>query len=497
MSEVELKFELPPESHAAFGKLAALAGSQPSRTRLLAMYFDTPSHELAKNAMAMRLRRTGRRWRQCLKAGRSGAGGLHSREEWDLERPDASIDLSLFAQTPLAKLPEAKTLHRNLGEVFRVEVARTTWQVELSPGTRVEVALDRGHVRNANGIEPISEVEIESIEGEPLAVFDFAERLVDGVQLLASPVTKAQRGYRLARREKRAPVKARAATLDAKMTPLEAARASIAAGLAALQANEAGVLATADPEYLHQMRVALRRIRSALRFFREAIDPAFATDATAGLKTLARATGQARDFDVFATQTLPAIVAAYGDASVGRSVAARVAVRRRAARDALREVLRSPQHTRLMLAIARWLAAPGAAPSQASASLVDFASREIRKRHKTLAARGKQATRLGAAERHRLRIRAKKLRYAVEGVAAIFPRKRVKAYVAALSEIQEDLGRANDARVGSRVVANLEVPVALAQFTRGWLAGEENASVARIERHFARLAAVKHFWEKA
>src|ERR1700682_6212430 len=117
MSETELKFDLPARAGPEFRKLAPLALAEPSSARLLALYFDTPGCELAKHAMALRLRRSGRTWKQALKAGPSGAGGLHSREEWEFERPDASIDLALFAHTPLAKLAGAADLHRQLREV--------------------------------------------------------------------------------------------------------------------------------------------------------------------------------------------------------------------------------------------------------------------------------------------------------------------------------------------------------------------------------------------
>src|SRR5258706_7019683 len=83
MSETELKFDLPPRAGPEFRKLARLAPADPSRARLLALYFDTPGCELAKHGMALRLRRSGRTWKQALKSGASGAGGLHSRDEWE------------------------------------------------------------------------------------------------------------------------------------------------------------------------------------------------------------------------------------------------------------------------------------------------------------------------------------------------------------------------------------------------------------------------------
>jgi triphosphatase len=440
----------------------------------------------------LRLRRAGRRWFQTLKAGRSGAAGLHSREEWEFERPRGTLDLELLAGTPFTEIAEGE---RAVGEVFTVDMRRTTWEVEASPGNRVEIALDRGEVRHGDRSESVSEVEIESLSGDPMAVFEIAERLIDssthaaGPALRPSATTKAQRGYRLASAESVHPARAVAADLHADMTPAEAARAVVAAALTQLQANEAGVLAMDDPEYLHQFRVALRRLRSALAVFRSAAG-AEAEALREELRWIGALTGPARDWDVFATATLPTLLAAHGDARTARSLRTRAGLRRRAAYDALREALRSTRWTRLLLALARWLAEPAAAPEPGVESLPAFARRAVNKRHKRLLRDAARLSALTPAERHELRLDAKRLRYALEGLAPLFRRKRVAAHLEALSEIQDDLGRANDAAVAARLLAELRPPGGFAEFARGWFAAQEHGSAAGVERHAASLAAV-------
>ena len=491
MAEIELKLELPARSHGAFRRLPELGGSAGLTRRLHALYFDTPDFELRRREMALRLRRSGRRWTQTLKAGRSGAAGLHAREEWEFERPRATLDLNLFDETPLAAEPE---LAQRLGEIFQVDVRRTTWQVEVSPGNRVEVALDRGEVRHGDRAEAISEVEIESVSGDPLAVFDLAERFlgptasVEGVSgtLRPSPVTKAQRGYRLARNETQAPVKARAAELDAAMAPAEAARVIARAAIDQLQANEPGVIARGDPEFLHQYRVALRRLRSALGVFRAATGPE-AAGLRDELRWIAALTGPARDWDVFATTTLPALLQAHDDTRVGRTVRARARGRADDAHAQLRAALESPRYALLMLALARWLAQPPALTGQPAEPLAAFAARAVAKRHKRLLADTRRLSALTPAERHALRLDAKRLRYALEGFASLFRRRRVGAHLEALSEIQDDLGRANDAAVAARLLQELSPATSLAQFARGWFAAEARASAAGLERHAQRL----------
>lgn len=485
--EIELKFELAPRAHAAFRRLPALAAWRPRTVRLHATYFDTPDFDLRKREMALRLRRVGRRWIQTLKAGRSGAGGLHARAEWESERPGPTLDLAALAGTPLE---EAGEVAARLGEVFTVDMRRTAWEVEVSPGNRVEVALDVGVVRRGERTEPVSEVEIESIEGDPLAVFELAEELLEPARLRPSAVTKAQRGYRLAGGEMSAPVKARQAALDPGMSTGEAARAIARAALEQLQANEPGVLAGEDPEYLHQFRVALRRLRSALKVFRPVLGPEEAR-LEQELRWISGFTGPARDWDVFATSTLPALAQACGDARAGRVLAARAAARRRAAQGGLREALGSSRYAKLMLALARWLAAPAPEPAPGAEPLADFAERVVRKRRKRLVSAASRLSALTPAERHRLRLEAKRLRYALEGLAPLFRRRRVAAYLEALTEIQDDLGRANDAAVAQRLLEELAAPAGFAQFARGWFGALARAGAASLERHAAALGEAK------
>jgi triphosphatase len=498
MEEVELKLEIAPEEHARFAKLEALSGSAPSRTRLTALYFDTPAHDLEKNEMAMRLRRSGRDWKQCLKAGGRGAGGLHSREEWEFDRPDPSIDLSLFAPTPLARLPRAKKLHRSLGEIFRVEVERTAWKVEIAPGTWVEVVLDRGEVTHGKSRQAISEVEIESLEGPSLAVFDVADRLVDRMALRPSGLTKAERGYRLARGERLAPVKAAPVELADDMPALEAARRSIASALTQLQGNETGVLETNEPEFVHQMRVALRRLRSALRAFRKAAGPELEAGARDELRWITQATGNARDLDVLATQTIPPMLEAYGQADAA-GFKRRLGARRRRAREEVRADIRSERYAKLMLALSRWLAQTANAPQpqpQPQQRARELALHVLRQRHGKLMGAAQGVESMSPQERHRVRIGVKRLRYVAEGFDSLFRKGRMDAYLASLEKLQDDLGRANDAAVAERLLEALAAPAALAAFARGWLARESGASLEGLRRDFTRIERAKTPWDK-
>jgi len=293
------------------------------------------------------------------------------------------------------------------------------------------------------------------------------------------------------------PQKAGRIDLDANLTPLAAARAVVAAGLEQLQANEEGVLRSTAPEFVHQARIALRRMRSSLQLFREVIGAQRAAAWRSQLGGAAAALGVARDWDVFATESLPPAAAAYGDRVAARSLEAAVARRRRNAREAAREILRAPQHARVVLEIARWLSTPDPAAIDAGcAPLEEFASKIIRKRHKRLLAGAKGLEKMSPAERHQVRIDAKRLRYGVEGFAAVFKARRVKRYVRGLTALQDALGRANDAATAQRLLAELDPSAPFAAFAQGWFAAREQDDTDLLQGFVARLSECKRFWRK-
>ena len=496
MTEIELKLALSPDDVAAFRRAAPLAGIKAKRRKLTSIYFDTPGCELQEAGMALRLRKASGKWTQTLKGGASGTGGLHARGEWESARPDATIDLAPLQGTMLDAVKDREHMGERLKPAFTVEFERETWDVEPVPGTRVEVALDRGAAHAGDRADRVCEVEIELLEGDRGAAFDFARALVGEVALRPSAITKAQRGYRLFRGEVLQPARARRVRLDATMTAREAARAVAGAALDQLQANEEGVLGTTDPEFVHQARVGLRRMRSALRIFGGVL-PADAKrwrDECAGI---AAALGEARDWDVFATETLPPLAKAFGQSALARSLTQRVALRRRRSREAARAALRDPDYARLVLDIARWLSDDHAELAlQPGDPLADFASRLIRKRHHRLIADATHLASLTSAQRHAVRIDAKRLRYCADGFASLFKERRVDAYLDTLSQLQDRLGTSNDAATAAKLLAELAPPTAFADFARGWLAARVEGDPAQVDALVDRLRNAKRFWRK-
>ena len=483
--EVELKLAIDPADVARLRGAPALARSAPATVRMDGVYLDTDDCEVARHGMALRVRRAGRRWMQCLKAGRSGTGGLHARGEWEYEQPRAEIDLALFRETPLAALPHASSLHERLRPAFRVTFDRTVWDISPARGSRLEVALDRGRVASGARSEALCEVEIECVEGDAAHAFDFAESLAKSATLRPSDVSKARRGYRLFRGEKLEPVRAGEARVREGMAPAAAARAIVGAALEQLQGNEEGLLGSDDPEFVHQARVALRRIRSALRLFRRPIGKARADRWRGALREAARALGKARDWDVFVAETLPAMPA-------GAPVIARAQAEQARARGAARAAIGSRRYALAILRLSRWLAI--ADEPRRRGSLDRFVAKLLAKRHARLARRLSELRGASVEARHRMRIDAKRLRYVVEGLAPALDPTAARHYARRLERLQDALGRANDAVTGRRLLATLDPPRELADFARGWFAARIDDESAALARAAAGIMTKKPFW---
>jgi triphosphatase len=488
-TEVELKLAVNPADAPALRRHALFAGVSPVRRQLVSVYYDTPDLLLAKKRMALRVRRAGGHWLQTLKAGGEVQGGLHRREEWEFELPRGEIDLGMFAGTGLHEFDTAK-LKRELRPLFTTNFRRTAWLVKAAAGNRVEVALDQGKIISGTRALVISELEFELLAGERDSLFDLASRLQRDFALRPDSASKAERGYRLFRKERSVPVKASRVELDPAQSPPTGLRIAAHFCLTQLEANIPGVLRGNDIEWVHQARVALMRLRSVLRFAVPTDDAAARLNIE--LRPFAAALGAARDWDVLIDQTLPPIAAAYRAEVETRRMFGAARRERTRARAAMRAAMSSRPFCAALLAVARWLNEPNAAV--AAAGLAQFAAARIRKRHRRLLRNATDLTALTPAQLHSMRIDAKRLRYSAECFVSLFHEKETRRYLRELESLQDALGAINDAAVAEGLVAQLQPAAKLGSFIRGWLVSRNAEELAAAKAALARLAKCKRFW---
>ncbi|MGH6900216.1 MAG: CHAD domain-containing protein, partial [Geminicoccaceae bacterium] len=168
------------------------------------------------------------------------------------------------------------------------------------------------------------------------------------------------------------------------------------------------------------------------------------------------------DWDVFRAELLAPVVAARPDDQALARLAAAAEAARAEGYAKVRAAIEAPAYTRYMLQLRGWIEArgwreAGAERGQAwlERPIVDFAAHVLGKRQRRAVKRGRRFAELSAKERHRVRIALKKLRYASEFFAALYPKKRTKPYLAALKELQDGLGHLNDVATAEQLIGTL------------------------------------------
>ncbi|BBP03395.1 inorganic triphosphatase [Sulfuriferula plumbiphila] len=505
--EIELKLALAPVQAARLKRHALLAGAdRPLRRWLVSVYFDTPGLDLMRAQAALRVRRVGRGWVQTVKIGGGSAGGLHQRPEWETPVAGAVPEPGRF-DTPAVKALLTPGRVVRLRPLFQTRFWRTAWTLPVSGGGSIEVALDQGEVSSGGRSQPICEVELELKSGQPAALYDLALALAADFDLRPDPVSKAGRGYALFQNLHSQPLQAAPVGLKPEMRVADACVAVMQSGLGQFTANLAGLIHETDPEYLHQARVAVRRLRSALSVFAPALpDPALAS-LREELRWLMGALGPARDWDVFATETLPPLMAAMPGRPLA-SLARDGAAQRDEARAAMTAAVSSRRLTRLLLETGRVLlprpweqAVDRIGSAWQSAPVTALAESVLDRRQRQLLRRGRHFSRLAPAARHRLRVAAKKQRYTAEFFAELYPRKAARAYIKNLAALQDGLGALNDIAVTGRLLDGLRGGRAARRawacgVVQGWVESRARARIAELESAWRRMKKIRPFWSK-
>ncbi|HDV6325061.1 TPA: CHAD domain-containing protein [Burkholderia cenocepacia] len=252
--------------------------------------------------------------------------------------------------------------------------------------------------------------------------------------------------------------------------------------------NECGVLDRDDPEFVHQMRVALRRLRTLMRFFPRFTDRQWKDTLGVDLRWLAKLLGTVRDWDVFATESLPALIAADGGGSDWDGTLDAARAQSMAARVELRQALHSARYARLTLGWLEWLSALAlpAADGDDAPSLRRHATKRVRRLFGHLYG-SPSLTSLDTAARHQVRIDAKRLRYALEFFASLASRRTRTETVKTLARVQSVLGEANDAMVALHHLEQLAAPPYQLGFVRGYGAALEQRAARDAETLLASL----------
>ncbi len=515
MQETELKIMLDAGSERRLRRhpaLAAMREGKPRSARLVSVYFDTPDQALARAGIALRLRRERRRWIQTVKLGGAGRGGVFSNVEIDFPAPGGRLDLTRDDPDGVYRRITTLLDGREPSAVFETNVHRSVQMLRAPDGGLVEFALDRGEIVAGAAHAPVREAEFELAEGQVTSLFEVARLLFDRGPVRFSSLNKAARGRRLleegAADPPVEPRKAGAPRFAASANIETVARDVLRDCFAQIAENMVVVAASDAIEGPHQLRVGLRRLRTAFSIFGPSLGKEALADLNAKARRLGQVVGELRDLDVLVEEVIAGQAALGLDEPALEALTGALEPRRRAVRAEVRAMLAGPETVGFLFDLAQMIEARGwFSPSdytqteRLAAPILSEAQSILARRLTRVRKRGRKPEKLSAEELHELRKELKKLRYAADMLSPVFAAKRVEGHLKALRRLQDTFGSLNDAAMAREILSGPEAPGAgdaEAQRAVGWVLGALAVRIrddrpALFER-WAALMKARPFW---
>ncbi|HXT09278.1 MAG TPA: CHAD domain-containing protein [Roseiarcus sp.] len=474
-----------------------LGGPAPLRRALQhSVHYDTEAADLARHGVALALRRARGRCMLSLVA-RDGAFEVKASGE------AAQIELLPAAARAMVARAAAR---KPLRPWFSMHIRRAVRLLAFE-GVTIEAAFEAGEIDAGARKCAVREITLTLKAGEPAGLYRLALALLDVAPLSLGVSAKVQRGFALAQGDAGDAPRAQAPDFGAEAT-LDAALAGLLRqGLAHFLGCWPALDASDSAEAVHQIRVALRRLRSLLALLRKAFPAAEIDFLRAEAKRIADAFGPARDWRVFsdmvATGPAPRLAGAAGVAELIALAEARAETGRAQGV----ETLAAASTTRFALALHLYICARGWRNAAGEAQLralgepaADFAALALERLFRRVRRRAHGFDALSPPARHEMRIALKQLRYAVDFFGTVFrPGSAVTAFAEAASELQDLLGAANDAAVASDLVASIDVTdkselAFAAGAVVGWRQHGGLVDEAALRRGWKALRRARRFW---
>lgn len=499
--EVEVKLSCPKSLIANLPDFDALAGAnwRARPQRMVSTYFDTESDDLYRSGMLLRLRRTGTRRIMTLKWNLEDQN-VFSRGESEVVVESDEPNVDLFPPETAATVTAAMKSQALVAR-FETRVRRKIAELRRDDAL-VEIAVDDGEIVAGNYRAPITECELELKDGDPVALYVLAERLT-GSGLILNPVQKSQRGYHLIRQEKPTEKKASHPKFDPAASIEDAIRVITENTLGQFIDNWPALIDADRPESVHQMRVALRRLRAALKQFERALPNTGFERFREVAKRLANEFGPARDQDVFIALVNEGPRASFPAEASFESLLSIFEERRLDSYRHAKEVVSAPETSRFVLELQAFVSARGwrnRLPTEQLPKLGtparDFACETLERLYQRARKLGKSITHGNPEARHELRIALKNLRYCAEFFGSLYdPRKGAK-FIKSVGALQDALGEHNDAATALNLLGRdpLAMQSRAEGIILGWCAREISAPDVYLKEAWESFKSARCFW---
>jgi triphosphatase len=511
--ELELKVELTARgmhSVESDRRLAQLAVGPPQMRTLRSVYFDTPDQRLRAKGLSLRVRRVGRRWVQTVKADCEVRAGLSNPIEVEGEVHGTKPELEAVCDRAVRKQIKKALNGSALVPVFETVVHRTTRRLRAGGNGEIELALDEGVVRSPTRSREIREAELELKSGPPDSLLTVAEALFGDEHIRLAEKSKAERGYELALgspAEALKPLFASEPHLEATQSCADALRTILRVVAAQVLHNWQVVAETDEPEGAHQLRIGLRRLRSALRVFRPVAESSRLRELDDKARDLGRIVGELRDADVLIEEVVaPVMASGHGEPGFAR-LSDVLASERSGKRDRVKASLLSPKWScfQLKLALLPKVADWSLAESHDGAlarPVRKYAGKALGRSWREVAQWAERIEELTIDERHQMRKSLKSLRYAVEFFQSIYPGKKSRRFLKELKWLQEIFGYLNDLAMAKKAMelspkyaGGAELQRAMG-YVLGWHAARADEAWISARARWQRLEAAPRYWER-
>jgi triphosphatase len=505
-AEIELKLLAPQGILERLREMPVIVQHARNRgafRRLETVYYDTPERLLFQHGMSLRVRRNGKHFIQTLKL-LPNIGQPLARRQWEAPVDGVTPDL---ARLPANEVGDPVTTLTNdaLVPVFATKVRRHARLLDL-PDASVEIVFDEGTIEAGARQEVLSEIELELKSGNAGVLFDLGMQLLDAAPLQVGTRSKAERGYALAFDVVQPAAKAELLDVTAEHVVDDVIALLMGACWHHLLKNHTVAEQGLDPEGVHQMRLALRRLRTICALFRPDIPSPSFQAVNSEARWLIQQLGPARDWDVFAETTVTRLVTAAPDMDLG-GLRDAVERQRKSSYGALQTVLADPRCSRFLLSLGHLVERRGwrneidsEALALLSQPMPTLADKILARLHRKALKRGAHFRQLNIDAQHDLRIDLKKLRYAAEFFLPLYAAHApAKRYVRRLARVQASLGRARDiasARILLDAIRQDDQPslhLAIGAVA-GWQARDQIAVVKTLHKRWRRFKATPAFW---
>lgn len=502
MQEIELKFLVPEYKVDSLMRQAKIKSS--NTTQLAAHYYDTTDNILAQSGMALRIRKEGDTWVQTLK---SNGDGMASRGEQnnilDEDQVNAAIeanslypDLSVYEELNIEKMVLSSSQEQvsdKLNRIYITDIERTTRLIKGETGL-IEMAYDEGsviHGEDPQISKPILELEFELIEGDVSFLFDVAKTWAKRYNLCLSTVTKAERGgLMLEGKEYAEATKAdlKKLALDKNMSQPQFMRAVVHNCMLQILPNVSAIAAgSTESDHVHQLRVGIRRLRTALKFFNDfssQLNPEWGPI----LKQTFGLLGEYRDHELLQIRTQPMLEskgAPYVDWS--------------SERDSIKikpiDALRAPDFQITLLELIEYTMSPAKKDKPLNKGNAKQQSIKILESlYKKISKASEKFATLDIEAQHDVRKRLKSLRYISEFVSPMFKKKKTKAFLKYLEPAQEILGEYNDDIVGQYFYRLKTKSDPAAWFAVGYFTAQERHAALECAESLKQVKNAPKFW---